>query len=205
MPQREFHPPHIYEQDACYFLTAHVVEQQRLFDTPGKRDLLRDILKSAVKDYRVKLHAWVILSDHYHLLCRTGDQPLYKFIRRLHGESAIRLNKVDNTPGRQVWYQYWDRFPRNEKDFWAYFNYIHLNPVKHHYVQVSEGVLRVNGQIHQLAPGHNLDIHECLSRYPHSSYHYYVRKYGKAFMEDLWADFPIPNYFDDPDFEQRPT
>lgn len=202
MARHEFHPPHIYTQDTCYFITASVVKHQPLFSTTNKRDLLRDILKNAIQDYGIKLYAWVILADHYHLLLHISDHPLYKFLKRLHGESAIQLNKLDSTSGRQVWYQYWDRFPRNDKDFWAYFNYIHLNPVKHGYVQVSHGALQIEGQTHCLAPRLDLDIHECLSRYTHSSYRYYVGKYGKEFIEDIWARFPIPNYFNDADFEQ---
>ncbi len=205
MPKREFHPPHIYAQNADYFLTASFVRHQCLLDTAAKRDRLRDVLQAAIQDYHVKLYAWVILADHYHLLLKTGDDaPLYKFIKRLHGKSAIELNKLDNTPGRQVWYQYWDRFPRNDRDFWAYFNYIHLNPVKHGYVQVSQGILRVDGQVQHIAPGHTLNIHECLTRYPHSSYAYYVREYGKEFFEDIWAQYTIPNYFEHDDFEDQP-
>jgi hypothetical protein len=94
--------------------------------------------------------------------------PIYKFIKRLHGDSAIQLNKLDNTPGRQVWYQYWDRFPRNERDFWAYFSYIHLNPIKHGYVRVSDGILVVEGRQVKIAPGQALDVHQCLAQYPHS-------------------------------------
>jgi REP element-mobilizing transposase RayT len=118
MKKREFHPPHIYEYNACYFLTGGIVQRQRLLCTDAKRILVRDVLKEAIKQYGIRLYAWVILADHYHLLLKTSDvAPIYKFIKRLHGDSAIQLNKLDNTPGRQTWYQYWDRFPRNEGDF----------------------------------------------------------------------------------------
>ncbi len=202
MPRREFHPPHIYAQNATYFLTASLVKHQPLLNTGARRDLLRDVLKKAIVDYHIKLYAWVILSDHYHLLLQTGDDaPLYKFIKRLHGESAILLNKLDGTPGRRVWYQYWDRFPRDDRDFWAYFNYIHLNPIKHRYVRVSQGVLRVEGQAQHIEPNHTLSVNDCLAQYPHSSYAYYIKECGQEFFEDIWAHYPIPNYFEHDDFE----
>ena len=104
MKRRQFHPPHIYEYDAFYFLTAHTVHGQRLLDTVAKRTLLRDVLKESIQQYGVDLYAWVILSNHYHLLFETCIvAPMYKFIKRLHGDSAIRLNKLDGTPGRKVW------------------------------------------------------------------------------------------------------
>jgi putative transposase len=191
--RREFHPPHIYEPDAIYFLTACTVHHRRTLDRDDKRVLVRDVLQEAVSQYGTKLHAWVILADHYHLLLETSQAaPIFKFIKRLHGDSAIRLNKLDVTPGRKVWYQYWDRFPRNERDFWTYFNYIHINPIKHGYVRVAEGVLVVEGKVVNVSAGRALDIHQALAQYPHSSYHDYLREHGEEFLSDVWAHYPVP-------------
>ena len=197
MARREFHPPHIYEDNACYFITASVVHHQKLLDTDAKRTVVRDVLKKAVREYDIRLYAWVFLADHYHLLLKTGSLPIYKFIKRLHGESAVRFNKLDDVAGRKVWYQYWDRFPRNERDFWAYFNYIHINPVKHGYVQaLSDDILVVEGKQVQIVPERVWDVHQCLAQYPHSSYHYYRRVYGESFLADAWMCYPIPGYFE---------
>ena len=198
---REFHPPHVYEDNTCYFISASIVRRQRLLDTDAKRVLVRDVLKRAIEQYGIRLYAWVILANHYHLLLKTSDvAPIYKFIKRLHGDSAIRLNKLDSTPGRRVWYQYFDRFPRSERDFWTCFNYIHINPIKHGYVQVSDGALVVEGKRAKIAAGHTLDVHQCLAQYSHSSYHYYVREYGEEFLTDAWMRYPIPDYLEHDDF-----
>jgi putative transposase len=199
--KREFHPPHIYEDNTCYFISASIAHRQRLLDTDAKRTLVRDVLKDAIKQYGIRLYAWVILANHYHLLLKTSDvAPIYKFIKRLHGDSAIQLNKLDGTPGRQVWYQYFDRFPRSERDFWRYFNYIHINPIKHGYVQVYDGVLVVEGRRTKIPAGHTLDVHQCLAKYSHSSYHYYMREYGEEFLTDAWMRYPIPDYLEHNDF-----
>lgn len=196
MTKREFHPPHIYTDNACYFLTARIARQQRILSTDTNRTLLRDVLKEAVSREGIRLYAWVILADHYHLLLKTGEAaPLHKFVKRLHSQSAILLNKQDATPGRKVWYQYWDRFPRNERDFWSYFNYIHINPIKHGYVQVPDGILLAQDQALALAPAHVPDVHQCLAQYPHSSYHFYLREHGAEFLTDAWLRHPIPDYF----------
>jgi putative transposase len=195
MKRREFHPPHIYQDNACYFLTAGIAHRRQLLNTDAKRTVVRDVLKKAIKQYGVKLFAWVILANHYHLLLRTSTvAPIYKFVKRLHGDSAIRVNKLDNTPGRQVWYQYWDRFPRHERDFWSYFNYIHINPIKHGYVQVSDSILVVDGKRIKISPGYAPNVHQHLALYPHSSYHYYLREYGEEFLTDAWMRYPIPDY-----------
>jgi putative transposase len=201
MPKREFHPPHIYEHNSCYFLSGGTVRHQRLLDSNAKRVLVRDVLKDAIRQYGVRLYAWVILADHYHLLLKTSDiAPIWKFVKRLHGDSAIRLNKADHASGRKVWYQYWDRFPRSERDFWGYFNYIHINPIKHGYVRISDGMLLAEDSEVKIEPGHALDIHQCLLQYPHSSFHYYLREYGEEFLTDAWMRYPIPDYVEYDDF-----
>jgi putative transposase len=201
MSRREFHPPHIYEDDTCYFLTGGTVRRQRLLDSDAKRVLVRDVLKESIQQYGIRLYAWVILADHYHLLLKTSDvAPIWKFIKRLHGDSAIRLNKVDHASGRQVWYQYWDRFPRNASDFWGCFNYIHINPIKHGCVRISDGVLMIEGRQVKIVSDHALDISQSLRQYPHSSLHYYLREYGEEFLADAWMQYPIPDYLKHDDF-----
>jgi molybdate-binding protein len=52
----------------------------------------------------------------------------------------------------------------------------------------------------KIADDHILDVHQCLAQYPHSSYHYYVRKYGIEFLTDAWMRYPILDYFEHDDF-----
>lgn len=196
----ENHPPHIYTDHACYFITASTLQRQWLFNTDSKRALLRNVLEEAVEDYGITLHAWVILANHYHLLLDVSDKPIYKFIKRLHGDSAIQLNKLDGRPGRQVWYQYWDRFPRGEHDFWGYFNYTHLNPIKHRYVTPADVRLYVADGKVLLLPSQLSGIHLALSHYPFSSYHEYSERYGVEFHDDAWMRYPIPDYLEHDDF-----
>jgi putative transposase len=196
MPQqREFHPPHIYQDNSCYFLTASVAGRRRLLDTDEKRVLLRDVLKEEIMELDFRLYAWVILANHYHVLLMTNRAvPIHRFVQRLHSKSAVKLNRLDRTPGRTVWYQYWDRFPRNEREFWSYFNYIHINPIKHGYARVVDSAFRVESKTVQIESGHLPDVHECLAQYPHSSYRYYLREYGEGFLTNGWMSYPIPDY-----------
>lgn len=191
----------MYEDDACYFLTGSTLYGRKLLADNTKRILIRDILKEAIQKHGITLYAWVILADHYHLLLRTSEMsPIHRFVKYLHGVSAIKLNRLDGTPGRQVWYQYWDRFPRTERDFWSYFNYIHINPIKHGYVRLRDGVLLAEGRQVKIALGRVVDVDLCLQEYAHSSYHYYLREYGPDFLMDVWMSHPIPDYVGSDDF-----
>lgn len=175
---KPFHPPHIYQIHAVYFVTARTFDSQPILAGDDHKRLFRDLLQEAVRRYPVRLYAWAVLRDHYHLLLliREGGN-IGAFIRAVNGPTSRRLNELDGLAGRRVWRNYWDRFPRNEAEFWAYFNYIHVQPVKH-------------GEI---APGDG-DIHALLRTYEFSSYDYYLRRYGEEWLTDVWTRFPIPDY-----------
>ncbi len=58
-------------------------------------------------------------------------------MRYLHRELAIRLNRIDDTPGRRVMYEFWDTRLTFEKSWLARLNYVHQNAVKHGLVSVA--------------------------------------------------------------------
>jgi putative transposase len=184
MTRQPHRPPHLYVAGATYFITGSTYHKRWLFKTDAQKSLLRNVLKDTIVRYDVSLYAWVILSNHHHLLFKvpSEERAVVRFVKAFHGASAIELNKLDNTPGRQVWYQYRDRFPRSEAEFWSYFNYIHQNPVKHGYVE-------------KLG-----DIHQTLAQYPFSSYAYYLRQYGEEFLTDVWERYPVIDHLEGDDF-----
>jgi len=133
---KPYHPPHIYLDNTIYFIAARTRDKINYFESDQKKLLLKNILFFVVKKYTLDLYAWVILNNHYHLLLSVkGKESIYKFIKSLHGKSAVELNKLEKKSGRKVWVNYWDHGIRDEEDFYLHFNYIHHNPVKHGYVK----------------------------------------------------------------------
>jgi putative transposase len=80
-----------------------------------------------------ELQAWSILNNHYHFIARSPENStnLSKLIRQIHSITAIEINRCDNTPGRQVWFNYWDTCLTYEKSYLARLHYVNMNPVKH--------------------------------------------------------------------------
>lgn len=75
-----------------------------------------------------------MLSNHYHVMLHAPEgsvEGLPALIRDMHKFLAGRWNKADRTPGRMVWYNYWDTCITDERSYRARINYIHWNPVKH--------------------------------------------------------------------------
>ena len=126
-------PPHHFTPRGTYTITAATLHRKRLFDSGAKLDLLRDTTFELVKNYALILQAWAFFWNHYHLVISFENTTTtqHDFIRHLHRELATRLNRIDDTPGRRVMYEFWDSRLTFEKSWLARLNYVHHNPVKY--------------------------------------------------------------------------
>jgi len=163
-------PPHIYAGNTTYFVTGSIHKGARLLAPPTHKPHLQQELLTLAPDYGLELFAWVILDNHYHLLFHLAEsENLHRFFKRFHGRSAFTFNKWDHQPGRQVWYNYWDRCIRDERDYWTHFNYIHYNPIKHGYARQ-------------------------LRDWPFSSIFIYLEREGRNWLDDCWRKYPIKEF-----------
>ena len=175
------HPPHIYLDDTWYIISASTLNHAHFLASKRAKVLVRDKLKSLIVAFDIKLRAWVILNNHYHLLLKTNrGKDLSRFFGQLHGSSSRQINLWDGTVGRQVWHNYWDTCIRDEAGLWTRFNYIHHNPVKHGYVQELED-------------------------WPFSSYHHYLGSKGQDWLADCWSCYPVVDFLDGDDFDRLPA
>lgn len=160
-------PPHLILNNTLYFITAHTYKQSSIFQTQSHKAIWLETLTDLTPNYGIDLFAWVLLHNHYHVLMYFENaNRLPNFIQRFLGSTAYQLNKLDKAKGRTIWYNYWDRCVRDEKDLWTKLNYIHYNPVKHGYV-------------------------DCIERWDFSSYSSFITKYGEECMDDAMRSFPV--------------
>lgn len=136
----------------------------------GYKDFVLAQLETLMNEFEMKLTAWVILDDHYHILIKTSTgAQLTDFIRRFHGRTSFEINSRDANRGRQVWHNYLDTCMRDESGFWTRFNNIHHNPVKHGYVKQMED-------------------------WPYSSFQYYLNQRDAEWLADAFRRYPIIDY-----------
>lgn len=133
-------PSHLFVPNQAYMVTAGTLAKQQLFDTPAKLDLLLSLLFEQSERYGWRLQAWAVLQNHYHFIANAPEDAcsLRTMIGSIHSKTAVRLNKLDGTPGRKVWFQYWDSCLTHEKSYLARLHYVHQNPVKHRVAKDAE-------------------------------------------------------------------
>lgn len=133
-------PPHRLLEKGTYIVTCGTHQKQHILNTSQKLTLVRDLLFELANKYDWQLQAWAILSNHYHFVAGSPDDTttLKKMLSTLHTLSARDINRIDNTQGRKVWYNYYDSRITYEKSWLARLKYVHHNPVHHGVVENAE-------------------------------------------------------------------
>ncbi len=164
-------PPHFMEEGGRFLLTAANFEHKPIMASPQRRTDFEGRLLTEMRSAGVAVYAWVVLTNHYHVLVGAPAliAPL-KVIQHVHGSTSRAWNLTDEeTHRRRVWYQCTDRMIRNESHFQRALNYLHYNPIKHGYVE---------------------DAYE----WPWSSLEAYRESRGREWLQAMWRSFP-PDHF----------
>lgn len=145
----------IYDQQAIYYMTFTIVGWIDVFSRQSYRDILIDSFKYCQKNKGLHLHAYVIMTNHVHLIASVDDGfSISNFVRDCKKFSAKKiLDEIEGNgvESRREWmlhqFQYYaSRHSRNEKyQLWEHDNhfvelssaaftqqkidYIHQNPV----------------------------------------------------------------------------
>jgi len=132
-------PLHRLHENGTYMVTTGTYGKAHHFRDPDRLTLLQDMLLALAQKYDWQLEAWSVFSNHYHFVGATLQAPsrLKEFLTELHANSAREVNRLDETPDRQVWHNFWDKRLTFEKSYLARLNYVHQNPVMHRLVPVA--------------------------------------------------------------------
>ena len=163
-------PPHPAREEKLYLLSAACYEHRHHLNTPERRQFLLDLLYEQCIQRDLGVFAWVVLTNHYHLLVRVDEfEVLGEIFRRVHGRTAHDWNQEDQARRRKIWYRYSDRAMRSEGHYYTTLNYIHYNPVKHGLVTSPYD-------------------------WVWSSVHWHLEHKGREWLRDLWRRYPLRAY-----------
>ena len=134
-----------WQPGGTYFFTVALLLRQGNDLLTQHVDLLRECVRSVRERHPFKIHAWVVLPDHLHCVIELppGDADFATRWRLIkmgfskalpHGEarSAVRARRGE----RGIWQRrFWEHLIRDEADFRAHMDYVHINPMKHGLVE----------------------------------------------------------------------
>lgn len=133
-------PVHWLFEPGIYMVTAATYQKVPHLNSPARLDFFLESLFDGAAEFKWSLRAWAVLANHYHFLAHSPSDPktLRRFLGKLHMRTARELNRLDNTPGRKVWYQFRESRITFEKSYLARLHYVHYNPAKHGVVPLAE-------------------------------------------------------------------
>jgi len=124
-------------EHAFYHVMARGNTRSRIFKTDLQREKFLDYLHKLHEKYQVKIHAYCLMSNHYHLLIETPQGNLSRVMHTLNTSYTNFYNYHNKRSGHLFSGRY--KAILVEKDTYAQIlsSYIHLNPVRAKLVNTS--------------------------------------------------------------------
>ncbi len=140
---------HIINNDAVYFITSTTINWLPLLKSETYFHIIISALNFSVVHKNLRVYAWVILNNHFHIICKSPQlsrtiqsikrHTARKIIQQLQADNQHELlfllsklkKKYKTTSTYQVWQEgFHPQIILNQKTLLQKINYIHLNPVK---------------------------------------------------------------------------
>lgn len=154
----------IQDQSAVYFLTLTVVNWIDIFTRPVYKDIITDSLNYCIKEKGLTVHAWVIMTNHIHLVAhvnsKIGMSGFLRDFKKFTSKSILtEIQSINESrrewlldkfsfearrTGRAPNYKLWTDdnhaidITNNGIDIWSKIHYIHENPVRNAIVRNPE-------------------------------------------------------------------
>jgi REP element-mobilizing transposase RayT len=115
---------------ALYHVTSRGDGREDIFLAPGDRRLLLDVLAGVRERFNWVIHAYCLMTNHYHLLVETPDGNLARGMRELNGVYTQRFNRVHGRVGHVFQGRYKAILVQKDAYLLELARYVVLNPVR---------------------------------------------------------------------------
>ena len=115
---------------AFYHVTSRGNEQKDIFKSQRDREKFLGYLESATLRYGAVIHAYCLMSNHYHLLLETPEGNLSQIMRHINGAYTTYFNVKRKRAGHLFQGRYKAILVEADEYLAELSRYIHLNPVR---------------------------------------------------------------------------
>lgn len=117
-------------EGAIYHITARGNERSDIFRDDGDKKKFLEKVEELVEVHHVRVYAYVVMSNHYHLLVETPRGNISRFMQQLNTSYTMYYNVKHDRVGHVFSGRYKAKVVCGDEYLLALTRYIHLNPVK---------------------------------------------------------------------------
>ncbi len=122
-------PLRIQYENACYHVTCRGNGRRQIFLTDFDRKKFLELLARSLEIYQVRLLAFVLMTNHFHLIVRTPRANLKDLMRHFNISYTSHFNKRHRRSGHLYQGRYKAFLIDADSYLLAVSRYLHLNPV----------------------------------------------------------------------------
>jgi REP element-mobilizing transposase RayT len=115
---------------AWFHITARGNERRAIFRTDGDRRKFIALLSKLPGRFDLKIHGYVLMTDHYHLLMEIGSMGLSRPMQWLNVSYSVWFNRRHERVGHLFQGRFKAVLVEAERWGWELSRYVHLNPVR---------------------------------------------------------------------------
>lgn len=121
----------ISQSEYPYFITARCINRE-WFNLPMEKvwEIFEEELYLASLLHNLKIHGFVLMSNHFHLIASTPDANISQCTHRFMGNVSRRLNEVGNRENQTFGGRHFKTVLSHPNYFLAAYKYLYRNPVK---------------------------------------------------------------------------
>lgn len=123
-------PLRIEYEDAFYHIIQRGIEKKRIFLQDTDKSKFLSYLSHSYLQYKIVIHAYVLMDNHYHLILQTPNANLSKVMHYLNTSYAVYFNTKRKRTGPLYQGRYKAILVQQDEYLHHLSRYIYLNPVR---------------------------------------------------------------------------
>ena len=115
---------------ALHHIICRGIERRKIFRNDADKDDFIDRLSRVLTETQTPCYAWALLSNHLHLLIRTGNAPVATIMRKVLTGYVVGFNRRYRRNGHLFHNRYKSILCQEDNYLLELVRYIHLNPLR---------------------------------------------------------------------------